>query len=132
MSRRELIEQARSFFLAGAADTCTIRRNGSGQGTDEDGNVPDSSTVLYTGPCRVQQNQPYAERNNAGEAYLLLLRVVVQLPMEGTAGLRPDDRITMDTSETDPDLPGRVFVIRDLAHKTDASSRRVQAQEVTS
>lgn len=131
MSRAALIEQARQFAEAGMSDACTITRHAEGTGTDADGNVPENVTALYVGSCRVQQKQPYAERNNAGEAYLLLLRIEIQLPMSVT-GLEPDDRIVITTSVMDGDLPGRVFVIRDLAHKTDASSRRVQAQEITS
>lgn len=130
MSRTALLEEARAAAEEGMADTCTIRRV-TGETTDADGVITPTYAVLYAGICRVQQQQPYAERHDAGQAYLLLLRLEIQLPMSVT-GLAPDDIITMDTSAMDADLPGRQFVIRDLAHKTDASSRRVQAQEVTS
>lgn len=128
--RQQLLEEARAFFLEGCVDTCTIKRV-TGEVTDVDGNVTPTYTTLYTGVCRVQQQQPYAERHDAGQAYLLLLRLEIQLPMT-VVGLEPDDLLTVVTSLMDPDLPGRQFVIRDLAHKTDASSRRVQCQEVTS
>jgi hypothetical protein len=131
MSREQLLEEARAFFLEGAVDTCTIKRLNAGETTDADGVITKTYTTLYTGACRVQQQQPYAERHDVGQAYRLLLRLEVQLPMTVT-GLQPDDILTMATSLTDADLPGRVFVIRDLAHKTDASSRRVQCQEITS
>lgn len=131
MDRTALIEQARQFAERGFADRCTITRRTSTEGTDSDGNVVESVEALYAGPCRIQQGQPNAERNGAGEAYLLLLAIVVQLPMSVT-GLEPDDVVTVDSSATDPDLPGRKFVVRGLAHKTDASSRRIQAQEITS
>ena len=130
MSRQQLLEAARAFFLEGCVDTCTIKRV-TGEVTDVDGNVTPTYTALYSGVCRIQQQQPYAERKDVGQAYLLLLRLEVQLPMTVT-GLAPDDLLTMVTSVTDPDLPGRVFRVRDLAHKTDASSRRVQCTEITS
>ena len=130
MSRQQLLEEARSAALEGMVDTCTIRRV-TGQATDADGNITPTYTALYSGVCRVQQQQPYAERHDAGQAYLLLLRLEVQLPMT-VVGLQPDDLLTVVTSVMDADLPGRVFVVRDLAHKTDASSRRIQCQEVTS
>lgn len=130
MSRQQLLEEARAFFLEGCVDTCTIKRV-TGEVTDVDGNVTPTYTALYSGVCRIQQQQPYAERKDVGQAYLLLLRLEVQLPMTVT-GLAPDDLLTMVTSVTDPDLPGRVFRVRDLAHKTDASSRRVQCTEITS
>lgn len=130
MSRTQLLEEARAAALEGMVDTCTIRRK-SGETTDADGVITPTYSTLYTGVCRVQQQQPYAERHDAGQAYLLLLRLEIQLPMTVT-GLEPDDILTIVTSVMDADLPGRVFVVRDLAHKTDASSRRIQCQEVTS
>lgn len=130
MSRQQLLEEARAFALEGMVDTCTIQRK-TGETTDADGVITPTYSTLYSGVCRVQQQQPYAERHDAGQAYLLLLRLEVQLPMTIT-GLEPDDILTIVTSVMDADLPGRVFVVRDLAHKTDASSRRIQCQEVTS
>lgn len=130
MSRQQLLEEARAFFLEGCVDTCTIKRV-TGESTDIDGVITPTYTTLYTGVCRVQQQQPYAERKDVGEAYLLALRLEIQLPMTVT-GLEPDDILTVVTSLMDADLPGRVFVVRDLAHKTDASSRRVQCSEITS
>lgn len=130
MSRQQLLEEARAFALEGMVDTCTIRRV-TGETTDVDGVITPTYLALYSGVCRVQQKQPYAERKDAGEAYLLALRLEVQLPMTVT-GLEPDDELTIVTSLMDADLPGRVFVVRDLAHKTEASSRRVQCQEITS
>jgi hypothetical protein len=38
----------------------------------------------------------------------------------------------MTASAYDPDLPGRVFLVRDLFGKTEATARRVQVEEVTS
>lgn len=130
MSRQQLLEEARAFALEGMVDTCTIRRV-TGETTNSDGVITPTYSALYSGVCRVQQQQPYAERKDVGEAYLLALRLEVQLPMTVT-GLEPDDELTIVTSLMDADLPGRVFVVRDLAHKTDASSRRVQCQEITS
>lgn len=130
MSRQQLLEEARAFFLEGCVDTCTIKRV-TGEVTDIDGNVTPTYTTLYTGVCRVQQQQPYAERKDVGQAYLLALRLEVQLPMT-VVGLEPDDILTIVTSLMDADLAGREFVVRDLAHKTDATSRRIQCQEITS
>ena len=62
---------------------------------------------------------------------MLLLRLEVQLPMTVT-GLRVSDEITIDTSAHDPDLVDRVFLVRDLAHKSHATARRVQVTEKTS
>jgi hypothetical protein len=45
-------------------------------------------------------------------------------------GLEVGDEVTI-TASRDPDLIGRAFLVRDLFHKTDASSRRVQLTERT-
>lgn len=130
MSRQQLLEEARAAAEEGMVDTCTIKRV-TGETLDANDAVVPTYTTLYTGVCRIQQQQPYAERKDVGEAYLLALRLEVQLPMT-VIGLEPDDVLTIVTSLMDADLPGREFVVRDLAHKTDASSRRVQCQEITS
>ncbi len=89
-------------------------------------------TSVYTGRCRVQQKGIQGQDADVGEAALVLLRLEVQVPVVGTEGLMVDDRVTVTASAHDPDLVGRAFTIRDLAHKTHATARRVQVQEVTS
>lgn len=113
-------------------DTCTIRRQ-TGATTDPatGERVPTYlSPNPYSGPCRVQQHQATADQQDAGQDYLLMLRLEVQLPMSVT-GLQVGDEITMTASVNDPDLPGRVFKIHDLAHKSEATARRVQCIERT-
>jgi hypothetical protein len=39
--------------------------------------------------------------------------------------------VTITTSVNDPDLTGRVFAVNELAHKTEATSRRIGVIEVT-
>ena len=111
-------------------DTCTIRRR-TGESTGPGGVVSDTYDVLYSGKCRVQQADAQATEQSPGEAFVLMLRWVVQLPVS-VAGLQTEDEITIDSSVHDPDLPGRVLLIRDLAHKTHATARRVGVQERTS
>lgn len=112
-------------------DACSIRRR-TGESTDDDGNVvPTYGEPLYSGKCRIQQPNAQAAQADVGEDYLLLLRIEVQLPMSVT-GLEVGDEITVTASRHDPDLPGRVFVVRDLAHKSHATARRVGVTERTS
>lgn len=112
------------------ADTCTIRRKGAPVTDTTTGDVAWPSTTVYSGKCRFQQQSVDARTEDDAEAYVRLLRVEVQLPMAVT-GLEALDEVTCDTSALDPDLPGRVFIVRDLAHKTHATSRRVRAEERT-
>ena len=112
-------------------DACTVRR-ATGETTDPDtGEVERTYATVYTGKCRVQQSLAQAQQQDAGEDYMLLLRLEVQLPVAGSEGLSVGDEVTITASVNDPDLTGRVFRIRDLFHKTHATSRRVQATERT-
>lgn len=130
MSRATALARGRIFDGLGMADTCTITRV-TGRTTDPDtGEVTDTTSTLYSGKCRVQQHQATADRKDVGEDYLLLLRIEVQLPMSVT-GLAVGDLITVTASAQDADLVGRVFRIHDLAHKSEATSRRVQCVERT-
>lgn len=109
-------------------DACTITRIGERVTDTTTGEVTEPTSTLYTGKCRVQQSATQAQREDAGEDHLLLLRFEVQLPMSVT-DLEVGDLVTVTASAHDPDLPGRVFRVHDLAHKTHATARRVQCVE---
>lgn len=132
MSRATVLARGRVAAEAGMVDTCTIRRKAAGGTTDPDTGYPTQSyTALYTGRCRVQQHQASAQREDVGEDRLLLLRIEVQLPVDGSEGLAVGDEITVTAAAHDADLVGRVFLIHDLAHATEKTSRRVQCLERT-
>jgi len=132
MSAASVLARGRAAAERLMVDTCTIRR-ATGETTGPGGVVTPTYTVIYSGKCEVQQSAMGASASpqDAGEAYALMLNLTVKLPMSLT-GLRTEDEITIDTSALDPDLPGRVFLIRDLAHKTHATARRVGVVERTS
>lgn len=131
MSRDALLARAQAAAERGMVDTCTVRRV-IGEVTERGTGVVTRTHLdpnPYAGPCRVQQHQATADRQDAGEDQVLMLRLELQLPISVT-GLQVADEVTI-TASRDPDLVGRVFLIHDLAHKTDASSRRVQCVERT-
>jgi len=116
---------------AGMTDACVIRRR-TGATTDPNtGATTPTYTTLYTGKCRVQSSRAEAGREDVGQDFVLLLRLEVQLPVAGTAGLQVGDEITIASAAHDPDLIGRVFRIHDLAHKSEATARRVGVIEKT-
>ena len=132
MSRESVLARGRKRFEGDLTDTCTIRRADPGGTTDPDTGYPTQPyTQLYTGQCRVKQAKAEAQREDVGEDHLLLLRLEVQLPVVGTEGLKVGDQITITDAASDPDLPGRVFVIHDLAHASEITARRVQCIERT-
>lgn len=129
MSRDSVLAAGRRAAEAGMVDACTIRRVTGKTTNSVTGVVTKTHATLYTGKCRVQQQRALAEQRDVAEDRVLLLRLEVQLPVSAT-GLRTSDEITI-TASRDADLVGRVLLIRDLAHKTDATSRRVQVTERT-
>jgi 3'-phosphoadenosine 5'-phosphosulfate sulfotransferase len=129
MSRAALVVRAQAAAEAGMVDACTIRRK-TGKATDDfSGVVTPTWVSLYAGKCRVQHSRPQSEQYDAGEDYQLQLRLILQLPMSVT-GLEVGDQVTITASQ-DPDMVGRVFLTRDLFHKTDASARRIGVTEGT-
>lgn len=130
MSRESVLARGRAAAEAGMVDSCTIRRVTSSTSDPDTGVETPTWAQLYAGQCRVQQATAQAQREDIGEDHLLLLRLEVQLPMT-VVGLEVGDEITVTAAASDPDLPGRVFLVHDLAHKTDATARRVQCIERT-
>lgn len=134
MSRASVLARARAAAQAGMVDACTIIHINSQYSNPLDGRVTDATETIYTGPCRVQQSQLGAASSpdTVGQAYLRLLALQVQLPVVGTDGIAVDDQITITACAHDVDLVGRVLRVVGLAHKTEASARRLECMEVTS
>lgn len=130
MSAASVLARGRAAAEQLMVDACTIRRR-TGETTGAGGYVTPTWDDLYSGKCRIQQATAQAQQQDPGEAYVLMLRLEVQLPMSVT-GLEPEDEVTITASAHDPDLVGRVFLIRDLAHASHKTARRVQVVERTS
>jgi hypothetical protein len=131
MSRTSAL--ARGVLAAGnsMADACTIRRRAAGTTDPNTGYPTQPYTQLYAGKCRVQQITGTARPHDVGEDYVLLQRIDVQLPVVGTEGLKVGDEVLMTAAVNDADLVGRTFLVHDLAHKSEATARRVSCTEKT-
>lgn len=111
-------------------DTCTIKRK-TGETTSGGVVTPTWSTLFSNQKCKVQSVGLADQGTTVGEAFKIVKRPEVHLPVTVT-GLQPDDVITITASALDPDLVGRVYVIRDVLAKSYATARRVNVLEVTS
>jgi uncharacterized protein DUF6093 len=132
VSRATALARGRLAAELAMADACTIRRaSGSGTTDPVTGYPTQAYTSVYSGKCRVQQHQATADRQDVGEDSLLLLRLEIQLPIVGSEGLEVGDEVTITAAAHDSDLVARVFLIHDLAHKSEATARRVQCTERT-
>jgi hypothetical protein len=124
------IARARVLAEQMMVDACVVTRK-TGETTGPGGVITPTSSTLYTGKCRVQGKPGNRQGTDVGEAYLVIEHHEIQLPMSAT-GLREGDQITITASALDPDLVGKVYVIRDVLAKTHLTSRRVEVLEVTS
>lgn len=132
MDRAELLAMGRAAAEEGMRDTCVVRRR-TGETEGPGGVMQTTWADVYTGKCRVQvsaQNQP-GSATDVGEAALILLQHVVQFPI-AAVGILDGDQIEMTAAASDPDLVGRIYVVRAALTKSEATSRRVTVIEVTS
>lgn len=109
-------------------DACTIKRP-SGTTTNPDGTTETTYAPVYSGKCRIQTNDPYESRPEAGEHVSTVLRDVLQVPMSVT-GVQTGDYVTVTASELDPDLVGRVWRVAGPSRKTHQTMRRFYVSEV--
>jgi hypothetical protein len=132
MPRAIALARGQAAALASMTDTCTIRRAGSASTDQSTGVRTPAYSTLYTGVCRVQQTLPISRPHDSGENFLLLARMDVQLPVSVT-GLQVNDEVTVTAvgAGHDADLVGRVFLVRDLFHKSEPTARRVGVIERT-
>jgi hypothetical protein len=130
MSIEAAIARGRAAAEALMVDACTIQRPGT-ETTSATGVVTPSLTSIYAGKCRLQVRQQTGAGQNIGEAYVIVERLELQLPMT-TPALMEGDVVTMTASTLDPLLPGKKYTVRDTLAKTHLTSRRVTVLEVTS
>jgi hypothetical protein len=131
MSRALVLARGRQAAEAGMADTCLIRRSIGTTTDDFSGEISTIYQTIYEGKCRLQQSQAEAHPQDVGQAYILIQKLELQLPVSAT-GLQVGDEVTITSAANDPDLVGLDFLLRDFPRKTDATARRVLVQEKTS
>lgn len=131
MTRESLLALGRTAALAGMVDSGTLTRDTTTATNPDTGMQTVSTATIYAGACRIQtQVPPGATPREAGEATRLMLGLVVQLPISVT-GARTGDIFTVTASAHDADLVGRRFIVRELAHKTHLTARRLGVEEIT-
>jgi hypothetical protein len=120
-----LREQADSAML----DTCTVHRPGVPV-TDSNGNVTQTPTLLYTGPCKFQQTLAQSSNPVAGGHAYTVQDTRWDTPV-GEGPFEVGDVVTVVGAVLDPQLVGRVFRVTDPFHKTGATAQRTRVEAVT-
>lgn len=132
MSAATAIARGRVFAESLMLDAVTVTHK-TGESTDPDTGVitPTLSTV-YTGICKVQHaGTRSAQSRDLGEASVQITHAQLHLPMTAV-GIQADDVATVTASTLDPELVGKVFVIRAASHKSFLTARRYDIQDVDS
>jgi hypothetical protein len=124
------IGRGRAFAETLMVDTCTITRR-TGETTGAGGVITPTTSSVYSGKCRLQVRQETGAGMNVGEAFIIVQRLELQIPMTAPE-LFEGDRVVMTASVLDPQLVGRQYVVRDVVHKSHLTARRVTVLEVTS
>lgn len=129
MSAAEAVLRGRVEAQALMLDTCTVHRPGPPV-TDADGNVTPSLTLLYTGPCKIQQTLAQSSNPEAGGHQYTVQDTRWDTPVD--AGVfEVNDVVTITDAVLDPQLTGRVYRVTDPFHKTGATAQRTRVSEVT-
>jgi Family of unknown function (DUF6093) len=110
-----------------------VVKHRTGESTDPDtGVVTPTFSTIYTGKAKIQHGgtRP-AGTKELGQASIQVTHAQLHLPMSAT-GVQADDTATVTASTLDPELVGKVFVIRAASHKTYLTARRYDMEDVDS
>jgi len=118
--------QARADSLM--TDTCTIKRQAGTAMNATTLAMEPTYTTVYSGKCRVQLRDTVATQPDAGERAHATVRTILQIPVSVT-GVKVDDTVTI-TASADADLTTRTLRVRSVFHKTHATARRLECEEV--
>lgn len=120
-------------------DTCRITKPGVGTGpfNEETGQYdPPARITVYEGPCRIQVRSDInsnAVEAVVGEHEFTYRTGTLQLPIDGTADIKPDYVAEHLTCPLDPSLVGRLYNLQaESKGKTHATHRRYRMREVLS
>lgn len=110
-------------------DSCTVHRPGDPVTDPVSGAVTPSSTLIYSGKCKVQQTIAAASNPTAGGHRYTVQDTRWDTPV--SAGpFQLDDVVTVTGAVLDPFLAGRVFRVAEVAHKSAATAQRTRVEEV--
>ena len=110
-------------------DTCRIERPGEAVTDPESGVVTPTFTLVYEGPCKVQQTMAQSRSAEAGGALYSLQDTQVQVPV-GAGPVQTEDRVTILSGVYNPALIGNVYRVTELSKKSFATAQRLRAEEM--
>ena len=129
MIAEESLQAGRALAESLMVDTCRIERPGESVTDPESGVVSPSFTLVYEGPCKVQQTLAQSSTAEAGGAVYTVQDTAVHIPV-GVGPVAPGDRATMLTGVYNPALVGNVYRVTDLYEKSLQTAQRLRVEEL--
>jgi Family of unknown function (DUF6093) len=125
------ISTGRRYSEARMASTCVITRVSNGAWDEAILDYADIEAAVYTGRCRLKFAANRVLSRDAEGQILAAQELLLFLPIAGTGGVRPDDRVLITDGGPDPALTGAVFRVTGLFPQTFATSRRLPVEALT-
>lgn len=114
-------------------DTVRVQRiTGTSEGAG--GVISPTLSTIYEGKARFMvrtRERLGGSWVNLGQQQVIMSRLELHIPVDAPDVLE-GDRATVLTSQLDPLLPGKIFVVRDTMLKSFVTARRITVIEVTS
>lgn len=111
--------------------TCTIRRQTVTSVDHSSGGETPVWSVIYTGKCRIRFPFVRPQQVEAAGQQLAAQRGILSVPVDGTAGVRADDVVTIDASPLDVGTVGLRLRVEGAFTETHASARRLPVEVVS-
>lgn len=128
--KRGVLQLGRRFAAAHKfTDRCRITREGERIWNEETLQYDTNAIVVYEGVCSLLS--PYrgpTEGEATGQTRAVEL-ARLSVPVETSVGVNKGDKVTYLESASDPDLPGRVFVVAVGSQQSDSTARRIPVEE---
>lgn len=133
MSAGTALLRGRNLVERLMVDACTIEHQ-TGQTVGAGGVITPTMTVAYSGKCRVvvrTRERLGGSWMDVGEELRVVSRLELQIPISAPEPVE-GDKVTITASVYDPQLPGKVYSVRDIMHKSFLTSRRITITETSS
>ncbi|WP_426243693.1 DUF6093 family protein [Nocardioides sp. LHG3406-4] len=134
MGLPETLARGRAMAEARMTDTCRITRAGEGERVlnPETAQYEDPPpVVVYEGRCHIPKRAGSTSQSAGGDASWRVGEVPFELPIDGSEAVRVGMTVTYLTAAYDPELPGHVFGITEVAFQSQATKRRLVMKTIT-
>lgn len=111
-------------------DACIIDRPGEPVTDPETGVVSPAHSLVYVGPCKVQQTLAQSSSPEAGGAVFTVQGARLDIPV-GVGPVAVGDRVRMTAAVSNPDLVGNQYRLVELFEKSWQTAQRVRVEELT-